>query len=99
MVDGVAEHPEGGPEALLLGGGEVAEADGGFDEGGAVGGWGEGCLGFETARAPFAGGVFAGDELDGGTAGELDVLVGGGVGLEFVVGVGAEGLLVWLMEN
>lgn len=31
MVDGVAEHPEGGPETFLLGGGEVAEADGGFD--------------------------------------------------------------------
>lgn len=43
----------------------------------------------QTARAPFAGRILAGNELNGGTAGELDVLVGGGVGLEFVVGVGA----------
>lgn len=49
VVDGVAEHPEGGPETALLEDGGVAEADGGFDEGGAVRRRGEGGLGFETA--------------------------------------------------
>lgn len=51
----------------------------------------ESLLGLKTSRGPFALPILPGNELEGVTAGELDVLVGGGVYLEFVVGVDVEG--------
>jgi hypothetical protein len=93
VVDSVAEHPEGGPEALFLGGGVVAEAEGGFELGELARGRGEGVLGFDAGRGPFAV-LVERDELDGVAARELEVGVGGGVGLEFVVDVEAGGAWV-----
>ena len=93
MVDGVAEQPEGGPEALLLVGAVVAEADGRFELGEFAGVRGEGLLGLDAGGGPFAV-LEARHELDGAAARELEVGVGGGVGLEFVVDVEAGGWCV-----
>lgn len=84
IPDAFAEKPEGGPDPLLVALRVVAEADDGFDKGYLARLGGEGLFGLDAARGPLAAGM-AGDELDGAAAGDLDVLVGGGVVLDFVV--------------
>lgn len=84
-VDGVAEQPEGGPDALLLALRVVAEADGRLEERHLARGRREGRLGLDAGRGPGARGRLARDELDRVAARELEVLVGRGVGLDFVV--------------
>ena len=85
VVDGVAEHPEGGPEALALRGWVVAETDGRLEHGQLAACGCEGRLGLDACRRPFARFRLERDELDGPAAGNLEVLVGFGVGLDFAV--------------
>lgn len=84
LVDAVAQHPEGRPDALLLG--VVSESDGSFHLHYLAGGRRECGAGLDAAGCPLAV-VFPGNELDGAATGELDVPVGGGVDLYLVVGV------------
>lgn len=89
VTDRVSQHPEGGPDALLLVGGGGAHAELGFDSGELVGLGGEGVLGLDTARGPSSLGatVPPGNELEGLAAAELDVAALGRVRLPLVVDV------------
>lgn len=66
VVDAVAQHPEGRPDALLLG--VVSKSDGSFDLHYLAGSWREGVAGLDAAGSPLAI-VFPGDKLDGAAAG------------------------------
>lgn len=89
VADSVAEHPEGGPHALLAQG--ITSAQLGLDAHDAAG-LGHPCLlGLDAARGPLAIVGLAGDELEGVAAGELDVGVGLGVFLQLVVDRDIEG--------
>lgn len=89
VAEGIAQHPKGRPDALLTS--RVAHSDAGLDTEDLVVVRMPGLLGLETSRGPFSLGVLPGDELECVTARELDVLVGGAVHLELVVGVDVEG--------
>lgn len=90
-MDRLAQHPKRGPDPLLHVDRVVAEADAAFKGGDLPGGGGEDCFCLDAGRGPAVGlAVEAGDDLDGATARELEVGVGGGVFLEVVVGFEAE---------
>lgn len=82
VADRVAEHPKGGPDALLAAdGGEVNR---GLDTGEFVVGGGEGVLALETARRPPVV-LVARDDLERLGLADADVVGAPGVHLELVV--------------
>lgn len=95
VAHGVAQHPEGGPHALLGVEGAGAATQSGLDLHGLAGSRSPGLDGFDAGRGPFAGGSLLRDELEGLAARELHVGVGLGVSLELlvVVEVGDDGPL------
>lgn len=86
VADGVAEHPEGRPDALLVLGGVAAEAEGRLDTGDLAVGRGEGVLGLDAARGPVVV-VLPRHELERVAARELHVARVALVRLELVVDV------------
>lgn len=64
VVDGVTEHPEGGPDALLLAGAVVTEANGSFKRCDFAGRGCEGLLGLDAGGGPLAGFGLTRDELN-----------------------------------
>jgi len=64
VTDGLAQHPEGRPQALLVGLDVVAEADVSCEERDLARGRGEGLEGLDAGGGPFAVGL-EGHKLDG----------------------------------
>lgn len=82
---GLPQHPEGGPDALLLRLRRVAEAELGREARDVARFGGVGRGGLDAGGGPCAGRGFARDDLQGARAGEAEVVGGGDVVLEFVV--------------
>lgn len=89
ITEGVAKHPEGGPDALLVCRGGVTETDDTFGAGDLSGSGSEDVLALHTARGPSLGrGVVSPrDELQRVTATALDVARGRRVDFELGVNV------------
>lgn len=95
VTHGVAQHPEGGPHALLGVEGAGATTQSSLNLHGFAGSWSPRLDGFNAGRGPFAGLSLLRNELKSLAAGELHVGVGLGVSLELlvVVEVGDDGPL------
>lgn len=86
-MDDISQQPKCGPYALFVGCGVVAEADLSLDDRLFPLWRGEYVFGLDPSRGPLAYGGFQGNYLERAPAGYLDVSVGGGVILDFVVGM------------
>lgn len=91
VAERVAQHPKGGPDALLAALQVPAEPDAALDLHDAAGRGGPGVAGLDAARRPGPVGVAARHDLEGAAARDLHVFVGGRVHLVLVVGVDIEG--------
>lgn len=89
-TDGVTQHPESGPHALLVARSVVTEANGSLDSGHPASIGGEGVGRLETTRGPAAA-VVPGDNLESVSTTELNILGAGGVGLLLAVDVQVTG--------
>lgn len=89
-TDGVTQHPESRPHALLVSRSVGTEANGSLDSGHLASTRGEGVGRLETTRGPAAA-VVPGDNLESVSTTELDILGAGGVGLLLAVDVQVTG--------